>query len=223
LDEHKQKLDQEKDAFDIDMKIKKLQLQKLEGDPNIDPQMAASQKEMFMAESKLKKSMYEYKTKEIATALNEVNQEGQQYAGQIQTQASFLDGFDLGKSGLGLFKPMSDTDRYRQRLNAAKSGQLPWEELDRLYPDKIEKHKEFKKQTIPIEKSPEFEEGTGGLISKVGSKLSPNQAEISPETKRVISNIKTEADWEEFLKDVGSYSEAGVDVEAIKEYFGRKI
>ncbi len=74
----------------------------------------------------------------------------------------------------------------------------------------------------PVERAPGFKYGTGGAISRLKSFVSPERAEISADTQKVISNIKNQEDLDELLNNEDAYRAAGVDVEAVKEYFGVK-
>jgi hypothetical protein len=148
LDEHKQKLDQEKDAFDIDMKIKKLQLQKLESDPDSDPDAISAKKELFMAESKLKKSAYEAANLQIAHALNQINKEGEQYATQVQEHGKIAQAlgdytFDLSRIGVlknvGLRKnkPKENDDLFGNTTGSSEIPSTENPDVDSLKPDEV--------------------------------------------------------------------------------------
>lgn len=76
---------------------------------------------------------------------------------------------------------------------------------------------ELEQRKTPIKKSPLFTEGSG-----LPAFLSPNKAKITPATRSVISNIKSEFDFKEFLEDIEDYAAAGVDTKAILEYFGKQ-
>ena len=102
------------------------------------------------------------------------------------------------------------------------SGESDWKTLQSTHPTKIKQIKELKLQQTPVEKASDFQFGTGGLISRVRSRFSPNMAEVpDKKTLQVLNNIKSEADWKEFLADLADYQAAGVDVKAIQEYFGK--
>jgi len=109
----------------------------------------------------------------------------------------------------------TETQTFRGDVKRAQAGDIDFTELKELYPDKIEKIKDIEKQITPVEKSPTFKEGKG-----VKAFLSKDVAKITPETRRIINNIKSQADLDEFIEDEADYKEAGVDVKAIREYFG---
>ena len=46
------------------------------------------------------------------------------------------------------------------------------------------------------------------------------EAELTPETKNVIENIKNKADLEEFLENEIEYAVSGVNIKAVRKYFG---
>jgi len=75
----------------------------------------------------------------------------------------------------------------------------------------------YGKERTPISKNPNFQEGGG-----IKALLNPNVAQISPETQQVIDNIKTEGDLDELLDKRDEYAAAGVDIDAILEYFGKR-
>lgn len=67
----------------------------------------------------------------------------------------------------------------------------------------------------PVQKSEEFKEGSG-----LEAYFNKNVAKITPRTRRFINRIKTERDLNHFLDNEDDYRESGVDVNAVKEYFG---
>ena len=80
----------------------------------------------------------------------------------------------------------------------------------------------FVKKITPVSKQEGFQIGTGGMISKFKSLLSPKMAEMDSQTKLVFSKIKSEADLEELIMNQKAYKDAGVDVKALLEGFGVK-
>jgi len=111
----------------------------------------------------------------------------------------------------------NDAEKFRQQLQSAKEGKMTWDELVTAYPDKVEQIKKLQKEHTPVEKNPEFKEGAG-----LPAYFSKNIAKLDTTTKTVIKNIKTEGDLEELILNKKKYEEAGVDVNAILEYFGRQ-
>lgn len=116
----------------------------------------------------------------------------------------------------------TDTVLFRKALQKDIGGESAWEDVQGQYPDKTEKIKKIKTHNTPVSMAEDFIAGTGSPVSRIKSLFKPNQAEIDSATQRVIDNIKTQADLNEFLKDIDDYESAGVDVKAIKEYFGLK-
>lgn len=110
---------------------------------------------------------------------------------------------------------------YRTLASQAAQGQVPYDQLAQQFPDKLSQIKEqeqfFTRDTTPVEKSPDFREGKG-----LPAFFSKNIANLTPRTKRVIGNIKTRADLDELLDNEEDYTTEGVDVKAIREYFGER-
>jgi hypothetical protein len=112
--------------------------------------------------------------------------------------------------------------KYDSMIRSAVAGNIPYEDVSKGYPTKYQQVMDIEKQQMPVGMDPGFKEGTGGMISQLGSYFSGSQAELTPQTKTVIDNIKNRLDLDEFIANEQAYSEAGVDVKAIKEYFGIK-
>jgi len=106
---------------------------------------------------------------------------------------------------------------FEQRAKEAIAGAITWDQLQNEFPIKLKTIKEMKPAYTPIDKNPNFKEGKGlqALFSK-------DVANLSGATKRVISNIKTQADYDDLVANQADYEAEGVDVEGIKEYFGRR-
>ncbi len=120
-------------------------------------------------------------------------------------------------------KDRTELEKFRSDIKLVKTGEATWDELTESYPDRIGTIEKLQRQLSPkIEKSATFKAGTGGAISRIGSFFNRDQAELDSKTRKVISNIKTQADFDEFLQDAELYASEGVDIKAIKEYFGRK-
>jgi len=125
------------------------------------------------------------------------------------------------------FKPLTKkepkpTDVFRDELKQAKAGEITWEDLKTKYPEssKQTEIEKIRQSVLPkVKKSPTFQRGWGlpALFSK-------DKAKITPDTQKVINNIKTQEDLEEFLidyeKDPIGYK--NVDKMAILEYFGQR-
>lgn len=125
--------------------------------------------------------------------------------------------------GGGTTKGLSESARFREDIKNFRAGITTYEDLEEKYPDKIDTLQKIRKQVTPkVEKSAKFKAGTGGAISNLKSFFSKDQAELNDVTRKVIANIKTEGDLAELLKDAELYESEGVDIKAIKEYFGRE-
>jgi hypothetical protein len=73
-----------------------------------------------------------------------------------------------------------------------------------------------KYSTSPLaEPNPAFKSSRG-----LPALFSGNRAKITPRTQSVINNIQTQEDLDELLREAEDYKKEGVDVDAIKEYFG---
>jgi len=161
------------------------------------------------------------------TELSPYEKQRQIEAAKLETRPSLSnvpEGYKLGydKSGKQILEKskeltLSRSDRFDKSLSEAISGQRGWEDVETEFPSQIDKIKSIKIQHTPIEKSPEFKEGRG-----LEAFTSPNVANLTSETKRVISNIKTEADFNELIENKDEYKANGVDIDAILEYFGRR-
>jgi len=111
------------------------------------------------------------------------------------------------------------TEKWRSDIQKAKSGEIDWDDLVNKYPDKYEDIKEMKKQFTPPEKNPNFVQGTGGLFSRIRSKISSNVAELNTKTKAVIDQIDSQAKLAELIERKEEAEAKGIDVDAILEYF----
>lgn len=109
---------------------------------------------------------------------------------------------------------------FNDAARKAISGETDFENLGDMYPSRFEAVKKIESRYTPAQMSEEFTPGTGGMVSRLKSFMSPTQAEITPETQKVIDNIKTEYDLNELISAQKGYENAGVDVKAVLEYFG---
>lgn len=120
----------------------------------------------------------------------------------------------------------SETVKFRQDLqNAIRTGD--WATIKAKYPEPIKQQhiEEVRRRQLPqAQPNPKFKFGTGGLISQIGSKFSPNQAEISSGTSQMISQIQdvgaNAETFKELIQDKQLHEADGVDVDAILEYYG---
>lgn len=113
----KQQLDMKRQEFDVDMKIKKLQLQKAENDPTIDPEVIAANREVLKKQANISKNLLDLQDTSINAAMKQNKQE---LASAQQKVQSINDVF--GTSGLGPVKKTSYTGQaYIKAWSAAKS------------------------------------------------------------------------------------------------------
>lgn len=115
---------------------------------------------------------------------------------------------------------VTETERYREDLRKAKKGEVSWDELKDKYPEpsKQKAIETVRKLTLPsLEKSPTFKFGKG-----LPAWLSKDKANIDATTMKVINNIASQEDFDELLNRTEEYKQAGVDVNAVLEYFGKR-
>lgn len=74
----------------------------------------------------------------------------------------------------------------------------------------------LERHRTPIRKSEEFQEGRG-----LPAFLSQSKARITPRTRNLINQIKTQADMDEFFERIDEARADGIDVDAVLEYFGK--
>lgn len=104
------------------------------------------------------------------------------------------------------------TPTFEENLRSAIEGKMPWEELEAQYPtqSKLKDIRAAKSSNTPISKDPEFKDKKFfGMIDT-----------LNDESKRVVDNLKNQADLDELIENKEDYEEAGVDVDAILSYFG---
>ena len=110
---------------------------------------------------------------------------------------------------------------YKDDLKKAVSGEMSWDDLKNMHPDKIDKINKLIPEYTPIEKSAEFQKATGP-ISKMRAYFNEDIASINEATQEALDTIKTEGDFNRFLENADKLKEMGVDVDAVLEYFGRR-
>lgn len=120
-----------------------------------------------------------------------------------------------------------EKENFDSAARKAIGGDISFEELMNRFPSKrnkildLEEDARIKEEReTPVEQDPEFERGTGGLISKVGSFFKGTQAEITPKTQAMIDQIKNEEDIDELISREAEAKEKGIDIKAIYEFFG---
>ena len=128
--------------------------------------------------------------------------------------------YDIPKGGK--LQPRKIKDTLAIDIKKAVSGEITFNDLRDKYPLKKEKIDQVEAERTPVSKSPTFKKGTGGLVSRGRSLFRSNQAEITPKTQAVIDQIENQADLDEFVERIEEARKAGVDVNAILEYFGKR-
>jgi len=148
--------------------------------------------------------------------------------GQIEADKSLLDDLGVQKEWkpttkeeafeyAKIKKKPTDTQAFREDLKRMGAGDISESEMIDLYPDKAEKVREAIKQTTPVKKSPTFQEQKG-IFGKIMS-VSRDKAVITDAAQRIIDNIKTQADLDDFLEDKQfDYDEDTANI--VMEYFG---
>ena len=114
--------------------------------------------------------------------------------------------------------------RYDEDVLKAESGEMEWEELARKYPRRREEIEGFRKASMPqLERSSSFRMGKG-----LSAFFSKDVANMNAQTLKQVYNpekpndpvIETMEDLKELLKREQEATAAGIDIEAILEYFG---
>lgn len=148
---------------------------------------------------------------------------------QQALQSRFAPGMDtstISRDYLGLPQPKTESEsapKYEDMIRRAVSGEVPYEAVRNQFPSKYKDTADIQSEFSPkIEMSPNFKEGGSSAFDLIKSYFSKNQATLTPETKKVIANIKNQGDLDELLQKRVEYEEAGVDVRAIMEYYGVK-
>lgn len=95
-------------------------------------------------------------------------------------------------------------------------GGVAFEDVTRQFPERAEEIQELAPRLTPIEKDPEFQKGFG-----FPALFSPKKAKINRKTQTVIDQIKTQQDLDELLERTDEAQKAGIDVNAILEFFGK--
>jgi len=120
-----------------------------------------------------------------------------------------------------------EVETFGDASKKAVDGELTFDELRKMFPlkrDKIDDLEESigidKQRAEPAVVDPSFKEGTGGLISRVGSLFSKKQAEITPKTQSVIEQIETQEDIDDLIAREAEAKEQGIDIDAIYEFYG---
>jgi len=232
----KEKMKREKEEFDLNKKVKNAQLKVYEF--KTSPEEMLRVKKQEEQKDKIYELSINLKQGEINEAKDKNTKDLEIHTAGMDLFQKFMAGqytpppgatVKVGDVSIGGGKKSTGGDlfkgsqqQFRDAINEAKNGNITWEEVFDAYPDKIGTIEKIKSQLTPISKSPEFKEGTGGLISNIKSKFSPHQAELDNTTRTVIDNIKNEYDFEEFRNDIEDYRLQGVDVDTILEYFGKK-
>jgi len=112
--------------------------------------------------------------------------------------------------------PMSYKERFDFDVGRVISKEKTWPELKSLYPR--EDIETVRKQHTPIVRSPAFKEVRKGSPLAV----SKTKAHIRPSLKVMVNQIKTEADYDEFMKDALQRGYTLNDLKVVREIFGRR-
>lgn len=218
--QQKQALAQQKEVFDMDMKLKNLQLQKAEAMGITDPEIIAQNKKILSAQKKQQLASYELGdlmlNQEIARQQNQL-QSGASSAQAYQTgldQGGYE--FDYGKVGKeGLpFRRLGETERFRRDLQAAGDSPEGIEELKSRYPDKINQIekveqdiRERQQEDLPLE---ERTLKKGGIFSK---------AKANKQTMEAMEGIKSYGDLLNIFKNRNALAATGINLKAIINNF----
>lgn len=118
-------------------------------------------------------------------------------------------------------KPEDEKRNFDVDIQKVIEGQSTWDDLRKRWGSKADDIDKIQSQHTPIQKSEKFKEGWGLTALK-----SPNVAKLNDGTKFALTKIKSEKDYSDLMadyaKDPQSFKDAGVDIKAIKEYFGRR-
>jgi len=133
-------------------------------------------------------------------------------------------------------KSVSAQDKYREDVNRARRGEITWDQLKDMYPDKAVYDHKNEKSTSVIDKTrsslpdlrerqiplnPKFQEDFG-IMGRVRSWLDENRAVLNPATRETIENdLKTPDDLINLIhKRQQGTLQKNVDFKAILEAFG---
>lgn len=118
-------------------------------------------------------------------------------------------------------KPEDEKRNFDVDIQKVIEGQSTWDDLRKRWGSKADDIDKIQSQHTPLQKSEKFKEGWGLTALR-----SPNVAKINEGTKYALTKIKSEKDYSDLMadyaKDPQSFKDAGVDIKAIKEYFGRR-
>jgi hypothetical protein len=96
----KEKLQQERETFTLDKKIKEIQLKKYELDPNFDPEIHAQQKDLLSKQYKQANAMYDLQSAIQAAAQKGETAKLTELQKQAQAMNNVFTGIKIGASGL---------------------------------------------------------------------------------------------------------------------------
>jgi len=220
----KHKLQQDRQTFDTDTKIKKLQLQKLGNE--LAPERLKLETDLLNNQVKTQKSKFDYYETLTKKTMQETQQKISDYE-KIIEQASQDPNADYNyssKNGLSVKYGGRGKDQYQNDLNKAQTGELSWDELATKYPKKTAAINTAQ-QNLPdlrertLQKNPQFKEGWGAPAY-----FSKNKAKLNGTTRTVIEAIRTPEDLQELVNDYKldpeGFKAEGIDVKAILEAYG---
>lgn len=134
------------------------------------------------------------------------------------------EGYERGfsKKGEPIITPIKAkpyTERYNEALKGAVTGETTFEDVKREFPKEIEKTEKLRTQHTPVTKAEGFQFTRNPLeaFRNEQKAMVPNA-----KTNAVLRNIKNEKDLNEFMENIDEYRDAGVDVNAVLEYFGKR-
>lgn len=123
-----------------------------------------------------------------------------------------------------LLKKPSRKEQFELDVGEVLDKVMTWDELREKYPTRLKDIEELQFEHTPIRKAPGFEEPTG-LLRRFEARK-PLRAVLSPKAKNMISQIKSETDYKEFIQEVDKYIKSGAwtkdEKNQVLEYFGRR-
>lgn len=103
-------------------------------------------------------------------------------------------------------------------VRKAQSGDITWDKVAEVFPTKLDEIQKIQRQLTPVRKNPKFKEA-GGLWAA----FNPNVAPLTPRAKSIISQIKSQAQLDEFVDNVDQKVAANKfsmdEKNAVMEYF----
>jgi len=205
ISSEKTQLEREKKEFDVNMKIKNLELQKLEG--QMDPELYKMQNEQLKAESKAKKSNIDY-------TMSLLNRQEKIEGDKARSFGGYLKGAETvaedAYSGQGLSLGGLELD-----INAGLKGDFPY------------------KQTTPTQQLKRAE-ASDELRKRAGAK-EPLDTKIvesrkgwfggdkNAETVEFAKTLTTRQSLIDMIKNADALEDRGIDVEEIEDLYEEEL